>query len=71
MHQVWVLESFSNRLRPNLYPTFGSTPQVDPEHFDVFDKAFITLFSVTGGDPWPDTLPKARFIASEHFRFLL
>ena len=30
----------------------------DPEHFEVFDKAFITLFYVTGGDPWPETLPK-------------
>ncbi len=33
---------------------------VDPEHFEVFDKAFITLFFVTAGDPWPDTLPKLR-----------
>ena len=23
----------------------------------VFDKAFVTLFHITGGDPWPDTLP--------------
>ena len=33
---------------------------VDPEHFEVFDKAFITLFFVTAGDPWPETLPKLR-----------
>ena len=32
---------------------------MDPEHFGVFDKAFITLFYVTGGDPWPESLPKA------------
>ena len=23
----------------------------------VFDTAFVTLFHVTGGDPWPETLP--------------
>jgi hypothetical protein len=34
--------------------------EVDPEHFEVFDKAFITLFFVTAGDPWPETLPKLR-----------
>jgi hypothetical protein len=33
---------------------------VDPEHFEVFDKAFITLFFVTAGDPWPESLPKLR-----------
>ena len=29
-----------------------------PENFATFDAAFMTLFYVTGGDPWPDTLPK-------------
>ena len=31
-----------------------------PENFATFDLAFTTLFYVTGGDPWPDSLPKAR-----------
>ena len=34
--------------------------KVDPEHFGAFDVAFLTLCYVTGGDPWPDSLPKAR-----------
>ena len=34
--------------------------EIDPEHFGVFDKAFITLFFVSGGDPWPETLPKTN-----------
>ena len=29
-----------------------------PEAFGAFDLAFMTLFYVTGGDPWPDALPK-------------
>ena len=29
-----------------------------PEAFGAFDAAFMTLFYVTGGDPWPDSLPK-------------
>ena len=29
-----------------------------PESFGAFDAAFMTLFYVTGGDPWPDALPK-------------
>ena len=29
-----------------------------PDNFAVFDRAFLTLFYVTGGDPWPDALPK-------------
>ena len=29
-----------------------------PEAFGAFDVAFMTLFYVTGGDPWPDSLPK-------------
>ena len=33
---------------------FGSAA---PENFEVFDKAFVTLFHVTSGDPWPETLP--------------
>ena len=33
---------------------FGSTA---PDSFEVFDKAFVTLFHVTSGDPWPETLP--------------
>ena len=31
---------------------------VAPDNFAVFDRAFLTLFYVTGGDPWPDELPK-------------
>ena len=31
---------------------------VAPDNFAVFDRAFLTLFYVTGGDPWPDALPK-------------
>ena len=31
---------------------------VAPDNFGVFDAAFLTLFYVTGGDPWPDALPK-------------
>ena len=34
---------------------FSSTA---PDNFAVFDRAFLTLFYVTGGDPWPDALPK-------------
>ena len=30
----------------------------DPDNFATFDAAFVTLFYVTGGDPWPDSLPK-------------
>ena len=30
---------------------------ISPENFEVFDKAFVTLFHVTSGDPWPETLP--------------
>ena len=30
---------------------------VAPDNFEVFDKAFVTLFHVTSGDPWPETLP--------------
>ena len=33
---------------------FGSDA---PDNFEVFDKAFVTLFHVTSGDPWPETLP--------------
>ena len=29
-----------------------------PESFGSFDSAFMTLFYVTGGDPWPDAVPK-------------
>ena len=31
---------------------------VAPDNFATFDSAFVTLFYVTGGDPWPDSLPK-------------
>ena len=31
---------------------------VAPDNFATFDAAFVTLFYVTGGDPWPDSLPK-------------
>ena len=31
---------------------------VDPDNFAVFDRAFLTLFYIAGGDPWPDSLPK-------------
>ena len=31
---------------------------VAPDNFATFDSAFVTLFYVTGGDPWPDALPK-------------
>ena len=34
---------------------FGS---VAPDNFAVFDRAFVTLFYVTGGEPWPEALPK-------------
>ena len=33
---------------------------VAPDNFAVFDRAFLTLFYVTGGDPWPDALHKVR-----------
>ena len=29
-------------------------------HMQVFDTAFVTLFHVTAGDPWPDELPMVR-----------
>ena len=29
-----------------------------PINFGSFDAAFLTLFYVAGGDPWPDELPK-------------
>ena len=32
--------------------------QIDPEHFGAFDATFLTLFYVTGGELWPETLPK-------------
>ena len=31
---------------------------VAPDNFGTFDAAFLSLFYVTGGDPWPDSLPK-------------
>ena len=31
---------------------------VAPDNFAVFDRAFLTLFYVTSGDPWPDALHK-------------
>ena len=31
---------------------------VAPDNFAVFDRAFLTLFYVTSGDPWPDSLHK-------------
>ena len=31
-----------------------------PEAFGAFDAAFMTLFYVTGGDPWPDSLQKNK-----------
>jgi hypothetical protein len=30
---------------------------VAPDNFEVFDRAFVTLFTITGGDPWPESLP--------------
>ena len=32
--------------------------QEAPEHFGVFDVAFLTLFHVTAGEPWPEDLPR-------------
>ena len=29
-----------------------------PDYFGTFDVAAFTLFSVTGGEPWPETLPR-------------
>ena len=29
-----------------------------PQTFGDFGLAFLTLFYVTGGDPWPEELPK-------------
>jgi hypothetical protein len=29
-----------------------------PDYFGTFDVAMFTLFSVTGGEPWPHTLPR-------------
>ena len=31
---------------------------VAPDNFAAFDRAFLTLFYITGGDSWPDALPK-------------
>ena len=31
--------------------------QQAPEHFGAFDVAFLTLFHVGAGEPWPDELP--------------
>ena len=33
-----------------------------PEAFGAFDAAFMTLFYVTGGDPWPDSLQKNQVV---------
>jgi hypothetical protein len=33
---------------------------VAPEHFGVFDSAFLSLFHVTAGEPWPTELPQVR-----------
>ena len=38
----------------------GLFGEAAPAEFGVFDRALITLFCVTGGDPWPDALPKTR-----------
>mmetsp|Transcript_67340 Transcript_67340/g.179747 ORF Transcript_67340/g.179747 Transcript_67340/m.179747 type:complete len:641 (-) Transcript_67340:424-2346(-) len=32
----------------------------DPENFSRFDRAFISLFEVTAGDPWPEALRQAN-----------
>ena len=32
----------------------------------MFDTAFVTLFHVTAGDPWPDELPMVRGTAGHH-----
>ncbi len=29
-----------------------------PDYFGTFDVAMFTLFSVTGGEPWPESLPR-------------
>ncbi len=29
-----------------------------PDYFGTFDVAMFSLFSVTGGEPWPETLPR-------------
>ena len=34
--------------------------RIAPDDFGVFDKALITLFYVTGGDPWPEALPRVN-----------
>ena len=31
---------------------------VAPDNFAAFDRAFLTLFYITGGNSWPDALPK-------------
>ena len=41
---------------------------VAPDNFAVFDRAFLTLFYVTGGDPWPDALHKVRPAAPPRHR---
>ena len=47
---------------------------VAPDNFAVFDRAFLTLFYVTAGDPWPATLPKVHHSISictvNLFRFM-
>ena len=29
-----------------------------PDYFGTFDVAMFSLFSVTGGEPWPESLPR-------------
>ena len=36
----------------------------------MFDTAFVTLFHVTAGDPWPDELPMVRGTAGTPHRAL-
>ena len=53
------LDRLTAATRPGAVVGVTIFSKVDPQHFGAFDSAFLTLCYVTGGDPWPDSLPKA------------
>ena len=56
---IELLDRLTTATRPGAVVGVTIFSKVDPQHFGAFDSAFLTLCYVTGGDPWPDSLPKA------------
>ncbi len=42
-----------------------------PDYFGTFDVAAFTLFSVTGGEPWPESLPRLNDDGSANWVVML